>query len=148
MNRCVVTEAETQAAAVSFVQALQAINSWPVVVFLNGDLGAGKSVFARAMLQALGVNEVIKSPTYTLVEQYTVPELKLAGQGQAAHLDLYRLADPEELYFIGFDDLVNTCDLMLIEWPEKGAGQLPKPTHDVIIEYRPSARHIQIIEHR
>jgi len=137
----VVTERDTQQVACEFCRRIVAANRWPVVVYLNGDLGAGKSVFARALLQELGVDEVIKSPTYTLVEQYNV-----RSDFTAAHLDLYRLNDPEELYYIGFDDLVQTCDLMLVEWPEKGHGQLPKSTHNVIIEYQPGARDIQIIE--
>jgi len=143
VNQQVVTESDTKAVAAHFCHSLTAANLWPVVVYLTGDLGAGKSVFARSVLQALGVDGVIKSPTYTLVEQYAV-----ATGLHVAHLDLYRLNDPEELYYIGFDDIVETCNLLMIEWPEKGQGQLPKPSHDVIIEYRSNARDIQIIDHR
>lgn len=143
MNRQVVSESETQAVAANFCRSLQDANVWPAVVYLTGDLGAGKSVFARSVMRTLGVDGVIKSPTYTLVEQYSV-----AAGFQVAHLDLYRLNDPEELYYIGFDDIVQACNVLMIEWPEKGQGQLPKPTHDVIIEYRLKARNIQIIEHR
>ena len=90
------------------------------VVHLHGDLGAGKSTFARAMLRALGVAGTIRSPTYTLVEPYALP-----GGGQALHLDLYRIGDPGELEFLGLDE--DAARLWLVEWPERGAGALPAP---------------------
>lgn len=92
------------------------------VVYLEGPLGAGKSSLARAWLRALGVQGAIKSPTYTLVERYPLP----AG-GEAAHLDLYRLADAGELDFLGLDDLAGQARLWLVEWPDRGAGGLPAP---------------------
>ena len=91
------------------------------VVYLDGPLGAGKSSLARAWLRALGVAGAIKSPTYTLVERYRLP----AG-GEAAHLDLYRLADAAELDFLGLDELAD-ARLWLVEWPERGALGLPPP---------------------
>jgi tRNA threonylcarbamoyl adenosine modification protein YjeE len=91
------------------------------VVFLHGDLGAGKSTLARAMLQRLGVAGPVKSPTYTLVERYALP------QGEAAHLDLYRIAAAGELDFLGLDDIAAQARLWLVEWPERGAGGLPAP---------------------
>lgn len=91
------------------------------VVFLQGPLGAGKSSLARAWLRALGVQGGIKSPTYTLVERYPLP-----GGGEAAHLDLYRLADANELDFLGLDELAD-ARLWLVEWPERGCLGLPPP---------------------
>ncbi len=88
------------------------------VVHLHGDLGAGKSTLARAMLRALGVTGTIRSPTYTLVEQYP-----LATGGMALHLDLYRIGDPGELEFLGLD--TDEARLWLVEWPERGQGGLP-----------------------
>jgi len=144
------SEQETQKLAVAFVAQLVTHQARPQVVYLIGELGAGKSVFARSVLRALGVMEAIKSPTYTLVEQYS-PEFSEKGFSTAAHLDLYRLVDPEELYFIDFDQILLSCDLLLVEWPDKGVGQLPKATHTVSIEYlsdaQASARSIAIIEH-
>lgn len=128
------SEHGTEALAVDFVKTLLATAGSQRVVYLRGDLGAGKSVFARCLLRALGVTETIKSPTYTLVEPYSV-EPPIAGIAQAAHLDLYRLVDPEELYFIGFDDVLLNAELILIEWPEKALGQLPTATHEVIFSY-------------
>lgn len=90
------------------------------VVELHGDLGAGKSTLARALLRALGVTGTIRSPTYTLVEQYPLP----AG-GMALHLDLYRIGDSSELEFLGLD--AGEIRLWLIEWPERGQGGLPHP---------------------
>ncbi|MFT4257580.1 MAG: tRNA (adenosine(37)-N6)-threonylcarbamoyltransferase complex ATPase subunit type 1 TsaE [Pseudoxanthomonas sp.] len=89
------------------------------VVFLQGDLGAGKSTLARALLRALGVQGAIRSPTYTLVERYPVEG------GEAWHLDMYRIGDAGELDFLGLDEAVAT--LWLVEWPEKGGHGLPAP---------------------
>ena len=88
------------------------------VVHLHGDLGAGKSTLARALLRALGVTGTIRSPTYTLVEQYPLP----VG-GLALHLDLYRIGHPGELEFLGLDPA--EARLWLVEWPERGQDALP-----------------------
>lgn len=87
-------------------------------VHLHGDLGAGKSTLARALLRALGVRGAIRSPTYTLVERYP-----LAGGREAWHLDLYRIGDAGELEFLGLDG--GEAELWLVEWPERGRGWLP-----------------------
>lgn len=93
------------------------------VVHLHGDLGAGKSTLARALLRALGVTGTIRSPTYTLVEQYP-----LQDGGTALHLDLYRIGDPGELEFLGLDGDIR---LWLVEWPERGQGALPPADLDI-----------------
>ncbi|HEY4091595.1 MAG TPA: tRNA (adenosine(37)-N6)-threonylcarbamoyltransferase complex ATPase subunit type 1 TsaE [Luteibacter sp.] len=90
-----------------------------LVAFLHGDLGAGKTTFARAFLQALGVGERVKSPTYSLVEGYEI------GERRAFHLDLYRIADPGELEWLGLDSLAEPGAIVLVEWPERGIGALP-----------------------
>ncbi len=87
------------------------------VVHLQGDLGAGKSTLARALLRALGVQGAIRSPTYTLIERYPL------ANGEAWHLDLYRIGSAGELDFLGLDE--GAADLWLVEWPERGAGGLP-----------------------
>jgi len=91
------------------------------VVFLSGELGAGKSTFARGVLRALGAQGPIKSPSYTLVETYALPEVN------AVHLDLYRLIDPAELEHLGLADYHRPGFLWLIEWPERGVDRLPAP---------------------
>jgi len=135
-NTAVSSEQGTEQLAIEFVHTVLQSELRPIVVYLQGDLGAGKSVFARAMLRSLGVRGAIKSPTYTIIEQYTALSNE-HGRVHAAHLDLYRLADAEELYFIGLDDVLVQCQLLLIEWPEKGAGQLPAATHEVTLAYTP-----------
>ncbi|HVI59214.1 MAG TPA: tRNA (adenosine(37)-N6)-threonylcarbamoyltransferase complex ATPase subunit type 1 TsaE [Luteimonas sp.] len=98
-------------------RSLAATQPARAVVYLHGDLGAGKSTLARAWLRALGVQGPVRSPTYTLVERYPLP------QGEALHLDLYRIAGAGELEFLGLDEI--GVALWLVEWPERGAGALP-----------------------
>jgi tRNA threonylcarbamoyladenosine biosynthesis protein TsaE len=101
------------------------------IVHLSGELGAGKTTFARALLQALGVGERVKSPTYSLIESYQANGLDIH------HLDLYRLADPGELEWLGVADLWGGSALVLIEWPERGAGAMPSA--DLILRLAHSA---------
>jgi len=117
-----------EAATVALGAALAASMPDRVAVHLQGDLGAGKTTLARALLRALGVTGPVRSPTYTLVERYPV-----AG-GEAAHLDLYRIADPEELGFLGLDELADSALLWLIEWPERGRGLLPPPDLEIRLQ--------------
>ena len=90
------------------------------VLYLQGELGAGKSTLARALLRALGVPGAIRSPTYTLIEPY-----HLSVGDEAVHLDLYRIAHPGELEFLGLDTLAAQAALWLVEWPERGGNALP-----------------------
>lgn len=106
-----------EAATVALARALARDLPPRAVVWLHGDLGAGKSTLARAMLRALGVEGAIRSPTYTLVERYPI-----AG-GDAIHLDLYRIGDAGELEFLGLEG--DDGRLWLVEWPERGVGALP-----------------------
>ncbi len=101
-------------------RALAAARPPRAVLHLQGELGAGKSTLARALLRALGVRGAIRSPTYTLIERYP-----LTAGGEAVHLDLYRIAHAAELDFLGLDELAEQATLWLVEWPERGVGALP-----------------------
>jgi tRNA threonylcarbamoyladenosine biosynthesis protein TsaE len=108
------------------------------VVYLTGDLGAGKTTLARGFLRALGVAGAVRSPTYTLVEVYET------GGLTTVHLDLYRLSDPAELDHLGLREWAQKGHLWLIEWPERGSGRLPGADLAVVLSAGDGAHNIEV----
>ena len=115
--RAVRDEAAVAELAARFARVIHA----PLVIYLQGDLGAGKTTFARAYIHALGFSGYVKSPSYGLLETYE------AGGQTILHLDLYRIEDPEELEFLALRDLFTGQTVLLVEWPDRGRGNLPEP---------------------
>jgi tRNA threonylcarbamoyladenosine biosynthesis protein TsaE len=112
-----------------------------MVIYLRGDLGAGKTTLVRGLLRALGYSGRVKSPTYTLIEQYDLAGLHLR------HFDLYRFRDAEEWEAAGFRDEFNQDNICLVEWPEKAAGMLPSADLELIFEILPQGRCLNIVAH-
>lgn len=123
--------------AVRFGSRLGGVLEPGTVVYLKGPLGAGKTTLVRAMLCARGFRGRVKSPTYTLVESY--PGI--------AHFDLYRLADPGELEWLGLRDYLDGETICLIEWPEKGIGFLPSPDLEIDLEPEGRGRRVTLTAH-
>ncbi len=131
------TPEETEALGAKLATTVGARRDVLTVVYLTGDLGAGKTTLARGFLHAAGVTGTIRSPTYTLLETY---ETSVAT---VVHLDLYRLRDPTELEPLGLRDLALPGHLWLIEWPERGAGWLPAADLEVSLAVEGSRHRIQ-----
>ena len=126
--------AQDEAAMVGLGEALGQALVPGTVVFLEGQLGMGKTTLARGVLRAFGHRGAVKSPTYTLVEPYQLADRALF------HFDLYRLGDPEELEFMGIRDYFDGASIKLLEWPERGRGFLPVPDLEISIELAGAGR--------
>ncbi len=115
-------------------QSFAEVLKFPEVVYLEGDLGAGKTTFVQGVVNALGSAAAVVSPTYTLVEEYVT-----AG-GCVHHLDLYRIQNSDEVDGLALRDRCDDESILLIEWPERGIGALPFPSWEVSMRYRDPGR--------
>ena len=108
------------------------------LVLLRGELGAGKTTLVRGILRGLGHTGSVKSPTYTLLEPYEL------AQQTVYHFDFYRIADSQELEFIGIDELMDADAIKLVEWPEHAADKLPDPDLEILLEVEGAGRRLEI----
>lgn len=109
-----------------------------LIVYLEGDLGTGKTTLTRGVLAGLGHRGAARSPTYTLLEPYELADRRIN------HLDLYRLGDPQELEYLGLRDLLAEDAVWMVEWPERGLGMLPLPDLVIAIEYAANGRRLRL----
>jgi tRNA threonylcarbamoyladenosine biosynthesis protein TsaE len=132
-------EAATEDLARQAARHLQA-RTTPLVLYLQGDLGAGKTSFARGMLRAMGVTGPVRSPTYGLLSEYQT------AQGRVVHIDLYRLRSAAELNALGLADHLPGSVLWLVEWPDKGrGGVMPLPDAEVWLEVEGAGRQLRVV---
>ena len=113
----------------------------PFIVYLQGELGAGKTTFTRAVLRQCGYLGRVKSPTYGILERYSLKAFDLV------HLDLYRIAETGELEFLGLDDLHGSQSVFFIEWPERGGSRLPAPDLTILFTHAEAGRELNVICH-
>lgn len=137
------------------------------IIYLDGDLGAGKTTLVRGLLRSLGYSGAVKSPTFTVVEPYSLENNKFYNYNQLEcdvnserenislsdstqviyHFDLYRLEDPEELEYLGIRDYLDGRAIALIEWPEKGYGILPEADLIIKITHQNQGRKVELLPH-
>lgn len=131
-----------EAATEAIGKQLALITKPPTVIFLEGELGAGKTTLIRGFLRGLGYQGIVKSPTFTLVESYAFEK------NSVYHFDLYRLNAPEELELMGIRDYFTEDAIVLVEWPKRGLGFLPKPDLILALSLIPEGRALKMNKKR
>ena len=135
MKRYLPDEAATIAFGHEMLERLPAeLAGWTIL--LNGELGAGKSTFARAFIRAAGHDGAVPSPTYTLVEPYSL------SRGNIYHVDLYRVSDEEELRYLGWNELDDGC--RIVEWPDRAPGLLAQADFSITFSYKRDGRNVEV----
>ena len=135
MKRHLPNEAATIAFGQEVLEALpEDLAGWTLL--LSGELGAGKSTFARALIRAAGHTGAVPSPTYTLVEPYSLP------RGNIYHVDLYRVSDEEELRYLGWNELDNGC--RIVEWPDRAPGLFEQADLSIVFTYAGDGREVEV----
>ena len=135
MKRHLPNEAATIAFGQELLEALpEDLAGWTLL--LSGELGAGKSTFARALIRAAGHTGAVPSPTYTLVEPYSLP------RGNIYHVDLYRVSDEEELRYLGWNELDNGC--RIVEWPDRAPGLVEQADLSIVFTYAGDGREVEV----
>ena len=129
---------ETEATGSRLAEKILAVAPDSICIYLQGELGAGKTTFARGFLRGCGHAGRVPSPTYTLVEPYECADY------QVIHMDLYRLKDGAELEFLGINDMTDARSIQLIEWPERGAGGLTPADLQVFLKVIPEGRAFEL----
>ena len=126
-------------AQTAFGRSMAGLLRPPCVIFLEGDLGTGKTTLTRGVLRGLGHTGPVRSPTFTLLEPYELEGMRLY------HLDLYRIGHPEELELLGLRDLLDRESVLIVEWPERGKGFLPQPDLRIRIVHAGEGRSLELI---
>lgn len=142
---------EDEEATLALGASLAATGLVSELVFLHGDLGAGKTTLVRGFLRALGHEGAVKSPTYTLLETYetrSLPGSDAPAGLHVYHFDFYRIVDPRELGYIGIDELLSAPAVKLVEWPSNAGDRLPKPDIEVRLKVAGAHRYAEIVDHR
>lgn len=137
MQQLIASSQEMEDLGASLVKNLRA----PAIVYLRGELGTGKTTLVRGALRALGHHGLVKSPTFTIVESYSLAQLDIH------HFDLYRISDPEELDFIGIREYFSDSSICFFEWPDQGGSVIPAPTIEIQISHAGDQRKVKIATH-
>ena len=129
---------QTEAFGAQLAKSLPARGGRPAIIYLTGDLGAGKTTFAKGFVRGCSIADAVRSPTYALFEPYEGKDITVV------HLDLYRLRDPSELEALGLRDWARAGTVWLIEWPAKGGAKLPLPDVEIVLQVHTEAHELTL----